>query len=56
MAYSINENCVSCGSCEGACPTEAISMGDDRYVINADACVSCGACAGTCPTEAIVEG
>ena len=55
MAYVITDNCVSCGTCAGQCPTEAISEGDGIYVIDADICVSCGACAEVCPTEAIVE-
>ena len=56
MAYVITDECVSCGTCEGECPSEAISQGDDKYVIDADACVDCGTCADACPTEAIVEG
>lgn len=55
MAYVINDNCVSCGTCAGQCPTDAISEGDGIYVIDADACVSCGSCCDACPTEAIVE-
>ena len=56
MAYVITDECVSCGTCAGECPDEAISEGDDKYVIDADTCVDCGTCAGVCPTEAIVEG
>lgn len=55
MAYVINDTCISCGSCEGECPVNAISSGDGKYVINADECISCGSCAGVCPQEAIVE-
>lgn len=55
MAYKIDENvCISCGSCIGECPVEAISAGD-VYVIDADKCISCGSCAGVCPTGAISE-
>ncbi|MCG4587370.1 4Fe-4S binding protein, partial [Anaerosalibacter bizertensis] len=32
---------------------EAISQGDEHYVIDADACLDCGTCADACPTEAI---
>lgn len=53
MAYVITDECVSCGTCAGECPVEAISEGDDTYVIDADTCVDCGTCAGVCPTEAI---
>ncbi len=52
MAYQISEECILCGACEASCPTEAISSGDDKYVIDADKCIDCGACAATCPVGA----
>ena len=56
MAYKITDACVKCGACADNCPVEAISEGDEMYVIDADVCVDCGSCADNCPTEAIVEG
>ena len=56
MAYNITDACVKCGACVDSCPVEAISEGEEKYIIDADICVSCGACAGSCPTEAIEEG
>ena len=56
MAYNITDACVKCGACADNCPVEAISEGDEKYVIDADVCVSCGACADNCPVEAIEEG
>lgn len=56
MAYVINSSCISCGTCEGACPVSAISNGGEQYVIDANTCIDCGACAATCPVEAISEG
>ena len=53
MAYVISDACVSCGTCE--CPVGAISEGDGKYVIDANACLDCGSCAGACPTEAISQ-
>ena len=53
MAYIISDTCISCGSCSGSCPVEAISEGDGKYEIDADKCADCGACASTCPVEAI---
>ena len=55
MAYVISEMCVSCGTCAGQCPMDAISEGDAHYVIDQDTCVGCGSCAGVCPVEAIDE-
>lgn len=55
MAYVIGDACISCGACEGVCPTGAISEGDGKYEIDKDTCVSCGSCADVCPQEAISE-
>ncbi|HHU63104.1 MAG TPA: 4Fe-4S binding protein [Clostridiales bacterium] len=54
MAYKITDECISCGACEPECPMEAISAGDDIYVIDADKCTDCGACADVCPVDAPV--
>ena len=52
MAYKINDNCIACGACAGACPVEAITEGDGKYVIDAGTCIECGACADACPVSA----
>lgn len=54
VAHRITEECISCGSCEAECPVEAISEGDEIYVIDADTCTDCGNCVEVCPTEAIL--
>ena len=51
--YRVNENCISCGACIGACPVEAIKIDDYEAVIDQEICVQCGYCADECPTEAI---
>jgi len=56
MAYVISSECISCGACEPTCPVEAISQGDDQYVIDAAKCTDCGACADSCPVDAISAG
>ncbi|HPY75277.1 MAG: 4Fe-4S binding protein [Planctomycetes bacterium] len=55
MAHKITDECVSCGTCEGECPVNAISAGDTHHEIDPDLCVDCGACMGVCPVDAIIE-
>ncbi len=55
MAFKITDECISCGACAAECPVNAISEGDDKYVIDADACIGCGNCAAVCPVNAPVE-
>jgi len=55
MAHVINDECISCGSCEPECPVEAISAGEDKYVIDPDKCTDCGSCVDVCPVEAISQ-
>lgn len=49
MAFIIKDSCVSCGACEPECPVNAISQGDQYYVIDPNTCIDCGACANVCP-------
>ena len=55
MAYKISEECVKFGLCMEECPAEAISEGDDIYIIDQDVCTECGTCVSVCPNEAIIE-
>ena len=55
MAYTINADCINCGACEGSCPVDCISAGDEIYVIDPDTCIDCGACVDSCPVGAIIE-
>lgn len=52
MAYVISNDCIKCGACEPECPVSAISEGEEKYEIDADACIECGACNGVCPVGA----
>ena len=57
MATHITEECINCGACEPECPNEAISEGDEIYVIDPDLCTECvgfhdyEACQAVCPVE-----
>lgn len=53
MAHVINDECISCGSCETECPENAISEGDDKFIIDPEKCSDCGACVEACPVDAI---
>lgn len=60
MSLVILDECTSCGACEVGCPNEAISEGDDHYVIDPERCTECVGfhdepqCASVCPVDAIV--
>jgi ferredoxin len=57
MTTHITDVCINCGKCEPECPNEAISEGDDIYVIDPERCTECvgfhdrEACQSVCPIE-----
>ncbi|MBO1516767.1 YfhL family 4Fe-4S dicluster ferredoxin [Psychrobacter halodurans] len=59
MALFITDECINCDVCEPACPNEAISEGDDIYVIDPDLCTECVGhfdepqCVVICPVDCI---
>ena len=56
MAYSINDECISCGACAASCPSDAITEGESKYEVDAGKCVDCGACGDICPVSAAQAG
>jgi ferredoxin len=60
MATMITEECINCGACEPECPNEAISEGDDIYIIDPAKCTECVGhhdeeqCAAVCPVDCCV--
>jgi ferredoxin len=55
MSYKITDECIKCGICTDECPEEAISEGEETYVIDKNKCTDCGACGDACPSEAIIK-
>ena len=57
MALKILEKCINCGACEPECPVNAISEGDDIFIIDPDVCVECegyfdeNQCQTVCPVQ-----
>lgn len=60
MAFKITEDCIACAACETECPNDAISEGDEFFVIDPDKCTQCVGffdtqqCVEVCPVEAVV--
>lgn len=61
MAMKITDECIACAACEDECPVEAISEGEEYYVIDPGVCVECQGhfdepqCVAVCPSDAIVK-
>ncbi|NDY92254.1 YfhL family 4Fe-4S dicluster ferredoxin [Ideonella livida] len=59
MALMITSECINCDVCEPECPNQAISMGDEFYVIDPARCTECVGhfdepqCVQVCPVECI---
>jgi len=60
MATMITSDCINCGACEPECPNNAISQGEEIYVIDPLLCTECvgfhdyEACAAVCPVDCCV--
>ena len=60
MATIITEECINCGACEPECPNQAISQGEDIFVLDPALCTECvgfhdeEACAAVCPVDCCV--
>lgn len=60
MATMITAECINCGACEPECPNNAISQGEEIYVIDPLLCTECvgfhdhEACAAVCPVDCCV--
>jgi ferredoxin len=59
MALMITDECINCDVCEPECPNDAISMGEEIYVIDPRRCTECVGhyerpqCVEVCPVDCI---
>jgi len=59
MALKITDDCINCDVCEPECPNEAISAGEEIYVIDPTRCTECVGhfnepqCQQVCPVDCI---
>lgn len=60
MALLITEDCINCDVCVPECPNDAISQGEDIFVIDPELCTECvghyevSQCTEVCPVSSIV--
>ena len=59
MALLITDECINCDVCEPECPNQAISQGEEHYVIDPGKCTECVGhfdtpqCVQVCPVDCI---
>jgi len=59
MALIITDECINCDVCEPECPNDAISPGDEIYIIDPNLCTECvghyetSQCVEVCPVDCI---
>jgi len=54
-AFKVEDSCISCGLCEGICPTGCIKLIEGKPVWGKD-CLACLACLNYCPEKSIQYG
>ncbi|MBR2671523.1 MAG: 4Fe-4S dicluster domain-containing protein [Oscillospiraceae bacterium] len=53
VSYTL-EHCVRCMRCVQMCPTSALSMIDDKVIINDGKCLNCGRCIRACHSKGLL--
>ena len=54
--YNVEVNddvCDGCGICEERCQMDAITIENEKSIVNLGRCIGCGVCIPTCPNDAI---
>ncbi len=60
MALIITDECINCDVCEPECPNDAISQGEEIYMIDSGKCTECVGhydvpqCVEVCPVDCII--
>ncbi|MCX7946598.1 MAG: YfhL family 4Fe-4S dicluster ferredoxin [Hydrogenophilus sp.] len=60
MALKITDECINCDVCLPECPNEAISPGEETYLIDPSKCTECVGhfdepqCVQVCPVDCII--
>jgi uncharacterized Fe-S center protein len=47
------ETCIGCGKCVKVCPQQALSLHDNKSVVDKERCIGCFECMTVCPVKAI---
>lgn len=61
MALIITDECINCDVCEPECPNDAISQGEEIYIIDSNLCTECVGhydvpqCVEVCPVNCIIS-
>jgi uncharacterized Fe-S center protein len=48
-----DDRCTGCGECEIVCPPEAISIENEKAVLDRSKCIGCASCVAVCPNMTI---
>jgi len=53
IARAEPETCGGCGVCVDRCQMEALTLEDDRVILDSTRCIGCGLCVATCPSGSL---
>jgi len=53
IAAADTETCNGCGVCVKRCQMDALSLRNEKVVLDVKRCIGCGLCVSTCPTKSL---